>query len=214
MDRKPYCGADERECMAYHTPKDCEVKAAMAEAEEAERVRRLEGPPAKLTRDQAEFILSGLRPDHLAALAFFASQRKHAPKAVDRAVWHHMSRPGVAACGADYANMSKTEVLVDVTCADCLRSAAPTDWVAKARMADDLIRSASDERERLRIVEKCLRWASQTQCAPPSFQETTDEIRRIEGIAADWLAEFGPDVEARDIALCHVIDFWRRTRAR
>lgn len=35
----------------------------------------------------------------------------------------------------------------------------PVDWTAKAHMADDLIRSATDTAERLRIIEKCLRWA-------------------------------------------------------
>lgn len=34
-------------------------------------------------------------------------------------IWHHMPEPGVAACGADYPTIAKTEVIAHVTCERC-----------------------------------------------------------------------------------------------
>ena len=39
-------------------------------------------------------------------------------------------------------------------------ASAPFDWTAKARMALDLVDSGEDEAARLRIIERCMRWAS------------------------------------------------------
>jgi len=35
-------------------------------------------------------------------------------------IWHYMPRPGVALCEADYANISKTEIVENVSCLRCL----------------------------------------------------------------------------------------------
>jgi len=42
-------------------------------------------------------------------------------------VWHFMSSPGVAECGADYANMCKTAIRVAVTCPACHRQMLGAD---------------------------------------------------------------------------------------
>ena len=67
--------------------------------------------PAFVAKDRDRW-----RAKAIAAENELAAQRSAKPE-----VWHYMPRPGVAECGADYANMSKTAALDNVTCLVCLR---------------------------------------------------------------------------------------------
>jgi hypothetical protein len=59
-----------------------------------------------------------------------------------------MNKPGVAACGADYANMRKTEVITKVNCRECLKVYAASSEKLRVLYLQNL-RDTRLENERL-----------------------------------------------------------------
>jgi hypothetical protein len=88
----------------------------------------------KKIRDELDACLNSPCP---ALTAVPASSASEAPK-----IWHWMNSPGIAACGADYSNISKTVVLSNVTCEACLN--VNRGMVKGLEIAADRTTSASD----------------------------------------------------------------------
>jgi hypothetical protein len=113
------------------------------------------------------------------------------PKGEDlRLIWHYMPSPGVAGCGADYANMAKTANRNNVTCGSCLKiGARPVKIGDRIRSRRWSKMEWPDGHEVIAVTKKGI-------SRVPSELIPVKEIGRwihADGAAIEWPTEAGTD---------------------
>lgn len=146
-------------------------------------------------------IFSG-ENDHLTALQL----REKLQRTSEAVIWHYMPAPGIAACGADYANMSKTASAENVTCAACIvelprtNEARPYDgrpWNAMPKFDFWVVEReiVPPEPGRYRADVICEVHATEARYGEPA-RTAEENARRIADALNDAEGWYGPATEA------------------